>query len=368
MAGSSTSSWSPHLRLDSQTSPFDSPLPGTHKAFAGVPAVSWKRLHVGGILLTVYGLDELGHDSDTSGIACCWLLHGRGDTQDSMAFCAGAFISAWQKARKEGQPPLVCVAFDQRNHGSRMIDNRSNESWKGGNPTHGPDMFSIYSGTAQDVSFLISHLPEYIPFTPRSHLCCGVSLGGHATWQVILHDPRVTAAIVVIGSPDYIRLMTDRAARSSISTYTSTNPPGRDFLGSKDFPANLMDAVHRYDPAGLLVGQFSTIGKSDIAPQPPDDRVQQFSTLLKHHLGGKTILNLAGAKDRLVPHAQSEPFLNWLSNATKPGGWCQDSGIRLSCIVDDNGLHEFSASLRKEAEDWLCRVLADESFVKDSKL
>jgi pimeloyl-ACP methyl ester carboxylesterase len=33
----------------------------------------------------------------------------------------------------------------------------------------------------------------------------GVSLGGHAAWQVFFNEPRVTAAAVIIGCPDYIR-------------------------------------------------------------------------------------------------------------------------------------------------------------------
>lgn len=33
----------------------------------------------------------------------------------------------------------------------------------------------------------------------------GVSLGGHAAWQVLFNEPRVTAAVVIIGCPDYMR-------------------------------------------------------------------------------------------------------------------------------------------------------------------
>jgi dienelactone hydrolase len=32
----------------------------------------------------------------------------------------------------------------------------------------------------------------------------GVSLGGHAAWQVLFNDPRVTAGVVIIGCPDYM--------------------------------------------------------------------------------------------------------------------------------------------------------------------
>ena len=139
MAGSSTLTWSKNLALTSAVSPFDSPLPGTHLAFKGVKPVSWKRYNVSGMLVTVYGLQEL--PAEPGEVACFYLLHGRGDTQDSMAFVAAAFLDAWSKKRKPGQRNLICVCLDQRNHGSRMVHYNSNESWKAGNATHGPDMY-----------------------------------------------------------------------------------------------------------------------------------------------------------------------------------------------------------------------------------
>lgn len=61
-----------------------------------------------------------------------------------------------------------------------------------------------------DTSLLIDHLPSYIFNTKDSppiehHLVLGTSLGGHAAWQVLFSDPRVTAGVVIIGCPDYMR-------------------------------------------------------------------------------------------------------------------------------------------------------------------
>lgn len=39
---------------------------------------------------------------------------------------------------------LIAVSFDQRNHGSRLVDRLANEAWKQGNPRHAQDMFSVY--------------------------------------------------------------------------------------------------------------------------------------------------------------------------------------------------------------------------------
>jgi len=94
---------------------------------------------------------------------------------------------------------------------------------------------SIFHGTALDTSLLIDHrknLPlwdevcrhirirnadclnhpveSYIfqgPDEPSidQHLVLGISLGGHSAWQVLFNEPRVTAAVIIIGCPDYMR-------------------------------------------------------------------------------------------------------------------------------------------------------------------
>lgn len=353
--GSSTFTWGPNLTLASGKSPFDSPLPSTHSGFKNVQPVSWKRYNIAGILLTVYGLDELS--SNTNAVTCLWLLHGRGDTQDSMSFVAAAMIQAWNKKKTAGNNDLICVAFDQRNHGSRMIDNRANESWNGGNPTHGTDMYTLFTGTAQDVSQLITHLPSYLPFHPTDHICSGVSLGAHATWHVVLHDPRVTAALIIIGCADYTRLMTDRAIRGKLPSCTASDPPGRDFLGSRDFPSPLLEEIRRRDPAGVLLGELD--GPSTHEAEPSEAEKTRLRPIMREKLAGKKLLVLSGGKDRLVPYQQSEPFLAWLKRALdKDGGWFADCGAELEDILDPEARHEFSSMMRTEAERWLCEVMA----------
>ena len=253
-----------------------------------------------------------------------------------------------------------------------MIDNQSNVSWKQGNPTHAQDMFNTYSGSAQDVSHLITHLPTYIPVKPAEHICGGVSLGGHATWQVLLAEPRVRAGMVVIGCPDYVRLMTDRAIRAKLASCTKTDPPGSRFLGSTDFPPHLIEAVERYDPAGLLLGELDVVTGDDHLHPPSDSEKARLRAIMIEKLAGKKILCLNGGKDRLVPYQQSEPFLTWFAKAVdKRAGWFNDCGTELEDFTDPNGMHEFSENMRKEAERWLCDLLArddDVSSLRGSKL
>lgn len=329
----------------------------THQAFKDVKPVSWRRINITGLLVTLYGIEQLPNQPDE--IVCMWLLHGRSDTQDSMACTAAAMINAWNGKRKPGERSLICVAIDQRNHGSRMVDNHSNVSWNQGNATHGPDMFNTYSGTAWDVTHLITHLPSYLHFKISEHIACGVSLGGHASWQLLLNEPRIRAAIIVIGCPDYVRMMTDRAIRSKVPTAVNSDPPGRYFLGSKDFPPPLLEAIEKFDPAGILLGELDLVTGDDHLHPPSQPEKKRLRPIMTERLAGKKIICLSGAKDKLVPYAQGQPFITWLRKAAdKDNGWFNDQGLEIEDIVDENGRHEFSAPMRKEAERWLCDYLA----------
>lgn len=366
-AGQSTFTWKHALKLHSSLSPFDSPIPGTHVAFKGVKPVSWRRLNVAGLLVTLYGIEELPNQPGE--IVCLWLLHGRGDTQDSMANCAAAFLNAWNSKRKPGQRSLVCVAIDHRNHGSRMIDNLASVSWKQNNPTHGPDMFNLYSGTASDVSHLMTHLPSYLHFKISQHICSGVSLGGHATWQLLVNEPRIRAGIVIVGCPDYVRLMTDRAIRSKVPSAMNSDPPGRHFLGSKDFPPPLLAAIEQYDPAGILLGELDTVTGDDHMHPPSEPEKKRLRPIMNERLAGKKVICLAGGKDKLVPYAQSEPFLTWLKKAIdKDQGWWNGQGFELEDIMYPESRHEFSSPMRKEAERWLCDYMSRNDDTWSSQL
>ncbi|KAL3470199.1 hypothetical protein BJX99DRAFT_264459 [Aspergillus californicus] len=355
---------------------------------ANLPTVSRKTFPIAGIQTTVFGLDEL--PPQASEIACLWLLHPRLATLERMTPIATAVITDWNKRIQEGRAGsgqsvkgLIAIAFDQRNHGTRLVDPICNESWKKGNPRHAQDMFSVFQGTARDTSILIDYLPAFVfPKSDRrvlENLVLGVSLGGHAAWSCILHEPRITTAVVVIGCPDYVNVMADRARLSKRPSWKDTTPPGAQFLGSEDFPTSLLETVRRYDPAGLFLSHLDLSPeaqpiRSAPIPEPTDNQKTTLRPLLACCVAGKKILNLSGGVDKLVPYHKGETFLTWFKQAIGPDGWFADGAVTFEDIIDQSAGHEVTPKMVDEAVRFIGDALASgkddpkKASVRESKI
>ena len=190
-----------------------------------------------------------------------------------------------------------------------------------------------------DTSHLIDYVPPYV-FPDDEHdittnIVCGVSLGGHAAWQCLVQEPRITAAISIIGCPDYLRLMKDRARLSRLNTWDDeTNV----FIGSKDFPISLVKTVQKHDPAAIVMNDGGmtagkSVSKSSIIPA----------------IQGKRLLNMSGGADKLVPYKCSEPFLGWLKTNSE--------GFYLEDIVFDGVAHAMSPDMAKEVDRFVIETL-----------
>jgi pimeloyl-ACP methyl ester carboxylesterase len=327
------------------------------KTYSSSLTVSSTVYSIAGILTTVYGLQEL--PLDVQEIAVLWLLHPRLQTHASMSPIAAQTVQHWNSRRGSSRKGLIAVSFDQRNHGSRLIDKLANEAWRQNNPRHAQDMYSIYHGTAVDTSLLLSHLPSYLPAhlpTPDEHIVLGISLGGHAAWHCLLHDPRITAGVVIIGCPDFTRLMLQRAEKSRLTTF------GPKFLGSINFPPALLAEVRKTDPAGLLLPTnwqaYATV--NDVVPSSSRTR-DQIRELLHLRLADKKILNLSGGADKLVPYAQSEIFLRFIKAAIEPGeGWWKNNHVVLDDRIFDGVGHETTREMADVAVSFVGDVLAGE--------
>ena len=225
-------------------------------------------------------------------------------------------------------------------------------------------------GTASDVSLLIDYLPAYVfPKSERyitSNLVLGVSLGGHAAWSCILHEPRIQGGVVIIGCPDYVNLMADRARLSKRPSWQDSSPPGSQFLGSEDFPVALHDAVRKKDPASLFLSHMNIPAsngplREEALPLPSDEEKKALRETLTKCLAGKKIMNLSGGADKLVPYHRGEPLLTWLKNAIRPGGWFEDGSVSLEDIIFEGVGHEVSPTMVEQA----VRFISEFSVKKD---
>lgn len=327
------------------------PLENTHSA--PPPSISTQNIHIAGIITAIYGLEEVPPSTTT--VSVLWLLHPRLQTKEIMSNVAATTIHAFNNNRSPTcTKALIAVAFDQRNHGTREVEAISNESWKKGNPRHAQDMFGIFHGTALDVTLLMDHIGSYIfngPSAPNitEHLTLGISLGGHASWQCFFHDPRVIASVVIIGCPNYMHVMTDRARRSKRPSYIDNKDVS--FLGSADFPAALVDACERWDPKGLL------FGTSPIILKPAPAEQSALRRKLRDKIKGKKLLVCSGGDDKLVPYKSTEEFAAFLKEATRTGGWYQDGGVYVEDVVYPGIGHAMSDGMTKDSVRFICNVL-----------
>lgn len=228
----------------------------------------------------------------------------------------------------------------------------------------------------------------------------GVSLGGHSAWQLFFNEPRIIAAVIIVGCPDYMRkqftgrqvipsfqipssksilnvllpsytlslsnfssiweqlaekivwhrpgVMTDRARLSKLQTYTSSN--GANFLGSKDFPSALISSIKKSDPKGIL------FGTSEINPNPSEKEQARLREILDSKIKGKQLLVCSGGADKLVPYNCSEPFLKFLKNATS--GWYKDGNVYVEDNVYPGVGHEYSEGMVKDTTRFVSDFLA----------
>lgn len=100
----------------------------------------------------------------------------------------------------------------------------------------------------------------------------GISLGGHASWHIGAHDPRISLLIPIIGSPSYLTLFKSRAESLGIPL----SPP---YL-----PNSLKQEMERAQP-----------------------RIEAYR--------GKDVLVMSGGDDTLVPFTESgsKDFTNQLA-------------------------------------------------------
>lgn len=166
--------------------------------------ISTTTLSLSGILVDIYGLDQLGRMGT---VTCLWLLHPRTYSRQHMKEFAHLSVSSWLNQSQEDKNGrgLLALAFDLPNHGSRLIDEMGNREFDEGNDQHAINMVNTVKNGRTELSKLITELEEILEKGKvENHIALGWSLGGHVVWQSWLWEQRINAAVVVIGCPDIL--------------------------------------------------------------------------------------------------------------------------------------------------------------------
>lgn len=171
------------------------------------PEVSKKTIPMAGLLVDVYGLDEL--PSPSAPITCLWLLHPRLRTRARMSDIASRTVHAYNEHVKQHPLPapgrgFLALAFDMPNHGTRLVSDEANHAWDKGNENHAIDMLGMVKGGRADMSGLIDVVGGYLRREVTGHLVLGWSLGGHSAWEAWAGEERIDAAVAVVGCPDFM--------------------------------------------------------------------------------------------------------------------------------------------------------------------
>ncbi|KAI0694330.1 Alpha/Beta hydrolase protein [Cytidiella melzeri] len=241
----------------------------------------YRLIHVGGLPVNVFSTVDLS--VITAKVAVLFFLHGRGGYAEALQPMVESILNH-VKAKGKQESELVIVTFDQRNHGHRIADIKSLGAWTEGNMNHAVDMYAMFVGTSKDVSFLIDFLPTHLFPSGEAQvdqwLVGGISLGGHATWWSLRHEPRLSMGIPIIGCPNYTHLIKARAEASGVAFVPPTVP-------------------HAF---------IEYLQATDAAAVPytsPDPSLNPFV--------GKKILVLSGKDDLLVPWASSDEVVRDLN-------------------------------------------------------
>lgn len=296
-----------------------------HKA----PNPSCSTIDVAGLPVNIYGLNHLTPLSAGNVPEVCISIHMHGRTgsaknEDELV------RELWQNTIGERQGlqgtnrvrDFLIATFDQRNHGARMTNKLGQRTWKEGNPMHAVDMYGMIHGTALDVSFLVDMLPAYLfPEGERVvslFAVTGKSLGGHAAWQVLAHEPRIQVGVPFIGTPDFQKLVAQRTRSSGLEN------------GPPQVPNSLRVLMRQIDPAMQP--------HSEVTPLNP--------------FFGKKICVCSGEDDKLVRWSFSEEFVKSLVVAPPNS---EIARLSLEVFVQPETGHKVTPEMLARGGRWLAQ-------------
>lgn len=168
---------------------------------------------IAGIKTYLYNLQGLPTPSSSNprDVAVLFIIHGRLNSNKFSESVAYNVQEVYKNQKTKTTMPLICVSFDVRNHGERLIDPQRNEGWAEGNLTHAMDLCSAVDGTVQDCSMLINYLPLIFPGYTMHNYITGTSLGGHVCFRAATElSKKIELIIPIIGCTDICSLLVNR--------------------------------------------------------------------------------------------------------------------------------------------------------------
>jgi len=266
---------------------------------------------VGGIQLWIFGKPKI---EDPDGFSVVFVCHGRmGTAQTTFEICE----------RISQKKALISIAFDQRNHGTRVVDKAKNGGWE--SPTHVIDMYSTQLGTTHDISYLIDLLPAVLGKRPLSYGVVGVSLGGHVTLLSMANEKRVNFGVSIIGCGDYLALMDNRASSNTQGELNITKDPTLEGRLNPELRKLIIsvDPVHRYGefldkPLLFLGGEIDKL----VPPVCNTEFNRRLQSIYQHPERLKTII-YPQTGHQVIPQMVTDAA-NWCEE------WCHVGIIRVT--------------------------------------
>lgn len=235
------------------------------------------------------------------------LSHGWANKASQMEGMAYGLVG--EMRRFPGARDVIVITLDQRGHGKRRDKNKPDPLWWYDNPGVLVNMVTFLQGAVQDHQLIMDNLASYIfPAGERriaEWMSCGVSLGGHVQWRLLLLEPRIRVAVPICSVPS------DALHKLQIDRFVQDHELG--------------NAVH----------------------YPPDTQRFYMSKVPEGTYVGKKILALNGTVDDLCPPEAGDPEWGRVVAEAGPG-----SAVR---VVYPNVGHIVTPPMVRKTAEWLYR-------------
>lgn len=273
-----------------------------------------QKVFIGGLEVYLYNADAVekyvaSNKSKEYHINVAYILQPRGDHDHTFGESIAYNILQDYYSKSKLSTPLVCVAWDAPNHGSRCVQVERNTSWEEGNVTHALDMISMIDSYVEETKLIMDSLQAHLnvdhhlpPSDEKEaedenrvkffNIISGVSLGAHTSIRFASKYPKLAQVInPMVGCSDLSTLLLNRLQKIDDQDY------------KKKFYFN-------YEELGLDEEQ-----RRDFYPKALHKHVSKQDINIFENLSNSGVKMFAsfGADDKLVPAELSRLWVDMYS-------------------------------------------------------